>query len=212
MFNKISEKVREYNGLSIEAGEPFASLFTLATGQISTSEDICQLEARTHAIIPKDLKDFYQIIGGVKSDSLNENNCIDIFPVNYLLDKLDATESWSKIRSLGILDMILFSWGNDRYEILELDNEMIEYLNSQYTSFGWFRTDDNLESATYLYFDKKGHFGSIPYHQDDFDDLLTCYLTPLMTQSLAIQTFEELIVESLDTVIALKKEKLESEE
>nr|WP_295925006.1 SMI1/KNR4 family protein [uncultured Dyadobacter sp.] len=210
MFDTILEKVGEYNSLSINAGEPFSKLYTLTTGQISSAESISQLEARAQVVLPKDLKDFYQTIGSIKSDSLNENNSIDLFSINYLLEKLDETDNWSKMRSMGILDMILFNWGNDRDEILELSSKMTEYLNSQYIAFGWFSTDDNLESATYLYFDSNGLFGSIPYHQDDFDDLFTNYLRPMMKQSPATQTFEELIVESMDVIIELKKEELEN--
>lgn len=210
MFDSILEKVGEYNSLSINAGEPFSTLYTLTTGQISSPESITQLETRAQVVLPKDLKDFYQKIGSIQSNSLNENNSIDLFSVSYMLEKLDDTDHWSKIRSLGILDMILFNWGNDREEILELSSKMTEYLNSQYISFGSFRTDDNLESATYLYYDTNGHFGSIPYHQDDFDDLFTNYLKPMMKQSPATQSFQELIAESLDIIIELKKEELES--
>lgn len=210
MFNRIQQKLNEYNTLVLEAGKPYASLFALTTGEKSDPADVAVLESKIGRPLPLDLKDFYNSVGNIKSNSLNENNSIDIFSTGYLSEKLESSDKWEKILSMGLLDMIKHSWGNDRYEIDKLAADLRNQINSQYTCFGWFRTDDNLESASYLYFDRSGNFGSVPYHQDDFDDLLTHYIGPMLKTSLACHSFEDLILESMETIIGLKREELEN--
>ncbi|SDD70768.1 SMI1 / KNR4 family (SUKH-1) [Dyadobacter soli] len=209
MFNNILQKLNDYNTLSLNAGGPLAPLFTLSTGEKGDPAHLAILESKIGRPLPPDLKEFYNTVGNIKSNSLNENNSIDFFSTSYLVEKLDDSDKWEKIVSLGLLDMIKHSWGNDREEIDELSANTRDQINSRYICFGWFRTDDNLESANYLYFDQDGKFGSVPYHQDDFDDLFVNYIKPMLNTSPASKSLEDLIVESMEIIIDLKGEELD---
>ena len=209
MLETVLQKLNEYNLLVSQADEPYSSLYMLSTGDKSDPAHVAILESKIGTALPLELKDFYNSMGNIKSNGLNENNSIDIFSTGYLSEKLESSDTWDKIFSLGLLDMIKFSWGNDRYEIDELTSKIKDYINSQYICFGWFRTGDNLESANYLYFDKKGKFGSAFYHQDDFESFFDEEIKPMLNGNFAVQTFGELVVDSMDTIITLKKEELE---
>ncbi|SEJ21465.1 hypothetical protein SAMN05216327_107133 [Dyadobacter sp. SG02] len=208
MFTSILTKINEYNSLVSKAREPYASLYALTHGEKSNPAHIALLEAKTGRPLPLEIKDFYNSVGNIKSNSLNENNSIDVFSTSYLSETLESSDKWDKILSLGLLDMIKHSWGNDRYEIDKLSAEVRDGINSAYICFGWFRTNDNLESANYLYFDRDGKFGSVFYHQDDFGDLLTEYIRPMLKESAASQSLEDLIVASMDTIIELKRKEI----
>ncbi len=120
---------------------------------------------------------------------------------------MKEVDKWEKIKGLGIVDMIKYSWGNDRYEFdEEMESSMKNYLNENYKCFGRYRTEYGVEAANYLYFDNEGKFESIFYHQDDFDELLEGDLNPMMKKSLANQTFWELTFDAFDVITELKKE------
>lgn len=209
MFEKIADAIHAYNQVSINAGEPYSNICLLDIEKKSTEEEITELEKRIHVRLPEELRNFYTGFGAIKNRNWNENNCIDIYSVKYLMEKLNEADKWSKTDSLGIIDMIRLSWGNDRYELDdELSAPMKAFLNKHYICFGLYRTDDNLESANYLYFDTSGCFGSVFYHQDDFDELLENHLLPMMEASPATQTLEELILEAFEIITELKMEEV----
>jgi len=209
MFEKIANAVHAYNQVSINAGEPYSNICLLDVVQKSSKEEIRELENRIHMRLPEELSTFYTGFGAIKNRNWNENNCLDIYSVKYLMEKLNDADKWSRTESLGIIDMIRLSWGNDRYELdEELSASMKNFLNNHCICFGLYRTDDNLESANYLYFDTYGRFGSVFYHQDDFEELLENHLLPMMEASPATQTLEELILEAFEIITELKMEEV----
>jgi len=209
MFEKIANAIHAYNQVSINAGEPYSNICLLDIEQKSTAEEILQLENRINFRLPEELSNFYTDFGAVKNRNWNENNCIDIYSVKYLMERLNDPDKCSGTHSLGIVDMIKLSWGNDRYELDdELSAPMRAFLNKNFICFGLYRTDDNLESANYLYFDTSGCFGSVFYHQDDFEELLANHLLPMLEASPAAQTLEELILEAFEIITELKMEEV----
>lgn len=212
MFEKIAKAVHTYNQVSIDAGEPYSNVCLLDIEQKSTEEEIGLLENRINIRLPEALKSFYTGFGAIKNRDWNENNCMDLYSVRYMMERLDDPDKSSGTKSLGIIDMIRLSWGNDRYELDdELSEPMKAFLNSHFICFGLYRTDDNLESANYLYFDTHGQFGSVFYHQDDFDDLLQNHLQPMMKESPASHTLEELLLEAFEIITELKMEEVSNE-
>ncbi|KAA6432763.1 SMI1/KNR4 family protein [Dyadobacter flavalbus] len=212
MFEKIAKAVHAYNQVSIDAGEPYSNICLLDREQKSTEEEVLVLENRIGIKLPEVLKNLYTGFGSIKNRNWNENNCLDIYSVSYLMERLDDPDKWARTESLGIIDMIRLSWGNDRYELdEELSPAMKAYLNKHYICFGLYRTDDNLESANYLYFDMHGRFGSVFYHQDNFEDLLQNHLRPMLEESPATHTLEELLLEAFEIITELKMEEVSDE-
>jgi hypothetical protein len=209
MFEKITQAIQVYNQVSIDAGEPYSNICLLDIEQKSTIEAIALLENQIHSKLPEELGNFYTGFGAIKNRNWNENNCMDIYSIKYLMERLNDPDKWARTESLGIIDMIKLSWRNDRYELDdELSPSMKTFLNKNYICFGLYRTDDNLESANYLYFDTHGRFGSVFYHQDDFEDLLENHLHPMMEESPAAQTLIELLLEAFEIITELKIEEV----
>ncbi|KAA0992963.1 SMI1/KNR4 family protein [Dyadobacter aurulentus] len=205
MFEKITGLVKNYNEKAIQAGEPYATMGLISIEKKSSPEEISQLERAAGIRLPEALKLLYTGFGALQCDSMNENNSIHVFSPASLLAKLEDEDDWSRTPSLGLIDMIKLSWGNDRYEFEEeLNNKIREAVNTNYFCFGWYYTDDNQESAHYLYFDREEKFGYVFYHQDEFSELVSDFLKPMSAGSIATQTLEELLCESLQRITNLE--------
>jgi hypothetical protein len=169
----------------------------LETGDIASDAQINDFESKVGFILPNDLRSFYQDMGSLLSEDF-ESNCIEIKSLPKILYHLTHDEWHRKLNSMGLIDYIKYSWGNDRFEFDEyLSADFIEAINSNYKGFGLWRSFEILEAAHYFYFDKNGKFGTVYYHQDVFDDLVDAQLKPMLEQSQATQTLEQVIEEAL---------------
>lgn len=167
-------------------------------------EPIARLETLTGSRLPEPLRDLYRNIGGLRNHNNNESYCIDLPGPAQLADGLEQTRPYWGIRSLGLIDMIVYSWCNDRYEFAEgeyFERAELDALNTRYRCFGWYRTDTIGESAWYLYFDPLGRFGALFYDQDGFDHART-ELLGMLDASPARQTLEELLCEGIERMRA----------
>jgi hypothetical protein len=210
MSEQLQTAIKTYNNVSIEAGEPYSKTGLITIEDKSSAEELKNLENAASVQFPEDLRQFYTSFGSLRCESVNENNSIQVFSPRSLLEKLNNPDSWSSTESLGLIDMIKLNWGNDRYEFdEELKSEIKEAVNNNYTCFGWYYTEDNLESAHYLYFDKAGKFGYVFYHQDDFEELVQDFLKPMFKSSPATMSLEELLLESIKVITDLKIRELQ---
>ena len=85
---------------------------------------------------------------------------------------------------MGLVDMIRWSWGNDRFEFDPASGDgltqiEVDSLNAQYSVIGWHDVFEG-EGHEYLVFDRSGAFAILPYHQDAFDELYKDSLRPML--------------------------------
>ena len=146
-------------------------------------------------VFPVALEKFYCQFGGIKTDFYSpESFSINIPSLKTVLTSLNQESKYYKLASLGIIDQIMFSWGNDRWEFdEEISVENRDFLNENYLCFGWYRYDQGYESANYLYVDKSGKFGEIHYNQDSFDELWDDILNPMLSKSPATENLEDVL-------------------
>lgn len=194
-INKINDFIKKSNE------RPF---YYFKPSEKANETEIKELEAIASMSIPEDLKTFYLSIGEMRLDYNNEHlyttYSLDIYSPKELIDKLKETNKWNKLYSCGIIDMILFSWDNNRPEFKEyMKSEDIAYLNEHYKSFGCYTTSTESEHV-YLYFDIEDNFSTISYDQDMFDALVNNYLNPMLKQSPASKTLDECLLETMQVI------------
>jgi hypothetical protein len=198
-MNKISQQIAKYNESNIlffDERDDFNKLIEL---QKATVDELLAYEKIVGTGLPEALKDFYMTLGGLQNKNNEESYCITIFSIPEMLETL-KTEELTTNFSLGIIDMILFSWGNDRYEFADgefFSKEQKDFLNTQYKCFGWYRTDTVLDCAYYLYFDANGNFGALCYDQDMFEEVQED-LIKMLENSLANETLENLLSNAIE--------------
>lgn len=152
-------------------------------------EEIRQLEELSNVVFPNELKEFYKEIGGIYI-----SETFGILPVQTMIKALQDT-SPSKLKGLGIIDMLFYCWGNDREDIFSyLKEEEISFLNKTYLSFGYILENDN--EVWILYVDPQGFYGAVHYDQDS-DVAYQKYLYPMLKKSLAKRTLSEILVTAL---------------
>lgn len=166
----------------------------------ATENDIEKLEKTFLCVIPARLKEFYLAFGGF---SLGDEILLHT-PSSLLEDHSRGSSGWGdSIRSMGLIDMILWSWGNDRPEFGEGDHfsaDQITALNQRYLCFGWWHDSWGIEAGHYLFADKEGGYGEIYYHQDVFFDTAD-ELKRMITCKSHTMTFDDLVVPALDKII-----------
>jgi SMI1 / KNR4 family (SUKH-1) len=198
-MNQIKTAIEKYNATCLEIFPDMDGYNTFLELPKATDDEIQALENMLGFSLPDDLKVFYKSFGGLLNQGNDESYCFEIQVITELMRHLQSHEH-SKLNSLGLVDMIKFSWGNDRPEFEdELSAEQIKFLNDNYKCFGWYRDDTVLESAWYLYFDTQGSFGQIFYDQDDFEEL-KADLEQLIAQNTATDTLENLISQALEQI------------
>jgi hypothetical protein len=157
---------------------------------IATEEEIIQLQQVHNFPLPDSLLAFYKTIGGLYNHDNYEKYCMMIPPASKLIS----------LKIVGIIDAILESWGNDRYEFLPSENyfkeEEIIYLNENYKCFGHYHTEFGYESCGYLYFDKEGNYNELFYHQDNFDEVHETLLN-MTKASPASKTLEQVLIDCI---------------
>jgi len=176
------------------------------TGVTATTEELKDLAGRLSMAIPDDLQLFYQTIGSLSSET------IKVFSVSRLLENFNPSPSRPNApRSIGIIDMIHRRWNGYRWELDPkngfISQADIDTLNAAYTCVGWFLTEDE-ESATYIYFDRAGMFGTLGYHQDAIETLCDEDL-PVMLKSSA---FKLTLAQVFDEAFAAAAEILSEQE
>lgn len=182
------------------------SWFELVTGSPASADQLAQLQARCGLPIPPELQRFYRELGSVRAKESLSECYLRIPSVASLLQGLAAPNTWARRPSLGLVDAIVHSWGNDRPEFAPgkfFSADQLKALNAQYIGFGLYRPD--LERAHYLYFDAQGRFGALFYDQDDFSDAQK-RLTAMLRTSPAPGDLASVIGHSLDALRQSQKE------
>ncbi|WP_276379817.1 SMI1/KNR4 family protein [Flavobacterium sp. H4147] len=131
----------------------------------ATNEEIEMITPYFSLPIPEELITFYKTVGGIESDEI-----FRIFSPENLFNQIQERAELEH-NSIGIIDMIIAFWGNDRPEFQQyelLTEEETEKINKAFPCIGWIMSEeDNYESGEYVIFDKKGHFMNLYSHQDD---------------------------------------------
>lgn len=148
---------------------------------------------------PPDLLAFYRSHGSFRGNDALRG--LTIWRLDELL-RLSSPETprWQRVQSLGLVDAIRWTWGNDRPDLepgsdrAVITAEQAEYLNSHYTVVGrW--SDPSLEGGGYIYFDQRGRFGIFKYHQD------TSRVDLLLGESPADMSWDEVMDAALTRVL-----------
>jgi hypothetical protein len=181
----------EQDGTLDEFIAKYASLARFGTP--ASAVTIERLRLLSGPPIPQSLADFYLGTGGFSGGDRLQG--LIIHPADELLAMAEAeVPRWKRIRSMGLVDMIVRSWGGERFEFDPatgegLNQQEVDALNRNYSVIGWHVTDDG-EGFNYLYFDAHGRFGMLGFHQDDFE---SCHeeLQAMLPQSNADMTLDE---------------------
>lgn len=189
-FNKAIDQI-------FEDDQDSSEFYRIEQGDTAHIDDINELQSFFGVKVPSSLLEFYQTFGSI------ENQCDESFHMKItspfkLLKELKAEKHFDKRYSMGLIDAMKSTWGNDRPEFNKCSQSEIEYINANYKYIGLYRYDWQLEEAFYIYFDQNHQFGLARYHQDEFDDLWESHLTPMLTKSQANQTLEQLLIHVLD--------------
>jgi SMI1 / KNR4 family (SUKH-1) len=200
-MEKLKKAIAQYNKTNQEYFEDKNGFNVLLNGDMASNEDITKLEEKLFIQFPNELKSFYAKLGGLSNKNNLESYCIKTDTVSELLKYL--TSDYIILKSIGIIHQIEFSWGNDRFEFSKSEGNFTEselnYLNEHYKCIGLYRTDTILESAYYIYYDKAGNFGTVFYHQDDFEAAQEI-LQNMCNASHATQCLEEILVEAVTKI------------
>ncbi len=171
----------------------YASLAQFAS---PASDALLQALQRLSAVpFPKPLLAFYRTLGGFRGGDRLQGlilHAADNLATNSVPN---PEQPWDNVPSMGLVDMILWSWGNDRFEFKPESREglnaaQVATLNRDYSIVGWRPIYDG-EGFEYFYFDRDGRFGILRYHQDAFDEIYTEALQPMLLKSEATLTFDE---------------------
>lgn len=194
MTAQIITRIKEFNDIVDKYHQ-------IAVKEKASPDQIVAIQRYFEIPIPEDLKSLYLEMSGLASYD-NESWSLQIDEVPFLLERLNHKDKWSQCRSLGLIDYIRFSWGNDRQELEEdvyLTGEQIDFLNKNYKCFGLYRTDWGFEEADYLYFDRNGKFGTIRYHQDYIHELVPRLMT-LLQKSTATEDLDSLLLRIMNVL------------
>jgi hypothetical protein len=204
----IAQQIEHFNSLMKRINPSTFEYSALKLEGRATDEQLVQLQKNSSPAIPEGLKNFYKKWGGIVRH-VHSETYLNIPSVTTMLDILNGkfSSKWPgpTLKSLGLIDYIKYSWGNDRWEF-ESDEffttEQLHVLNEKYKCFGIYRP--NLERAYYLYFDQQGNFGEILYDQNLFEETKN-HLQSMLTKSPANQSFNALIRHAFKQVAIYRK-------
>ena len=174
-------------------------------GEPASAASIAGLRPLSGPPLPQSLIDFYLEAGAFYGGE--RLSALVIHSAPELLAKSTSGENgWNQILSIGLVDMIMLSWGGDRREFdpatgAGLTKDEVQALNQNYSVIGWHDSDFG-EAFDYLYFDRQGHFGIASWHQDDFDSFYSEQLLPMTRQSAAHMTLDEALIAMLKSAEA----------
>lgn len=190
--NEIERRARrEYHAHLLASGDRSQTLNEhlaahadfAALGPPATEAELARLQALCSVPLPPALLDFYRRGGGFAGGARLQQAVIHA-PAE-LLRAAEAPEGpWHALPSLGLVDMIRWAWGNDRFEFDPasgegLDQASIEALNARYAIVARRELDEG-EAFEFLFVDGDGGCGRLFYHQDAFDELLADDLQPML--------------------------------
>lgn len=147
---------------------------------------------------PGDLVTFYRTHGSLRG--LERQLYVTIFDLDTL--NQNRTETYNKplFRSLGLVDMIEYLWG-DRDQITPASGrsmftpQQIDHLNQTYQVIGyWVDANETTEALHLLYYDSTGQFGIAYVHQDEWA------IAHLLETSRAQYSLEDALAIYLDTM------------
>jgi hypothetical protein len=146
--------------------------------------------------LPDALVDFYRNAGSFRGGGRLRSMVVHAPDTLVAKSKRDPERPYDHVKSLGLVDMIRWSWGGDRPEFDPMSGEEgltkdeVAALNRDYSIAGWYAIDEG-EGFMYLYFDRAGRFGTLHYHQDAFDELWEDDLKPMLKGRPAPDTFDQ---------------------
>lgn len=171
----------------------------LILGRGASIEDIERIKQHMVIELPEELIEFYQKYAYLTYDPLQKlltQHKFTLFSPNEIIEKITAEDYYSRCQSLGLIDMIKYSWDNERPECDEMSSILREKINNQFKVIGWYEKHDENENY-YIYMDECSKFGVLYYHQDDFEGLEK-RLIKMLEQSQANKNLEDIICYALN--------------
>lgn len=150
--------------------------------------------------LPAELEAFYGRFGGLENRDNAESYCLDLPGPGALADALEPPDAQQRTRSLGLVDRIVHSWGNDRFEFAPGEacaQAELDALNAGYRCFGWYCTDTVSVRARYVYAHAEDRFGALYYDPDGFGSVERA-LRGVLVASTARQSLEEVLREGVE--------------
>lgn len=198
-MQKLRAAIAKYNEANAILHDDMDGYNTLVTLPAATDAEVAQLEATPGFSLPAELRQFYLTIGGLENTDNGESYCISVPTAAQLTESLNETNNYFKLYSPGVADMMRHSWGNDRPEFTNgyFPKDMLDFINTHYRSFGFYRTNTILESAHYLYFDTTEKFGAVFYDQDTPDYLQNEFNT-MREKSPATLSLEDMLCKAIE--------------
>jgi hypothetical protein len=176
----------------------YASLARFGTP--AGDDDLARLQTLSQPTLPAPLLAFYRAVGSFHGGAYLQDLVLHA-PARLLQAAALEPGGWEALPSIGLADMVRWSWGNDRFEFDPaqrggLTPAEVGELNRRYSAVGWRVVEDG-EGFEYLYFDGEGRFGGLFYHQDAFDELYEDDLLPMLAASPARAGFDEALAQLL---------------
>ncbi|QWP74621.1 hypothetical protein J5226_13030 [Lysobacter sp. K5869] len=197
-MQRLQDAIDQYNASRTRCWDH--DYTTLLAPGPAAEADLARLREREPRPLPAELEAFYRRFGGLHNHHNTESHCLELPAPAALAEGLERADEWQRIRSLGLVDVIVHSWGNDRYEFEPGEafaQAELDALNAGYRCFGWYRTDTVSESAWYVYADAQERFGALYYDQDGFGHVERS-LRAMLAASPARQSLEEVLCEGVE--------------
>ena len=174
----------------------------VALGPPASEQSIDALRSMSGPTLPDSLLSFYRSVGSIRGGDRLKG--LTLHSPEVLLSKRvsNPQQPWDCVPSIGLVDMIRWSWGNDRFEFDPASGDgltqvEVDALNAQYSVIGWYDVFEG-EGHEYLIFDRSGAFATLHYHQDAFDELYADSLRPMMAGAMRdAVSFDEALVKLL---------------
>lgn len=180
-----------------EALKRYEQALKLASTRISNLEEYNALE-RGEKVSPEDLKKYEESFGTIPGDMKQFFLQHGTFKIGDR--KMFAMWNFFNRENKGLTNAIDSAWGG-RPEFEEYyEQDQLAKLNDNYFVFGVeFLDDDNKQD--YYYFDKNEKFGIVHFDQDYFDEAQECYFNPMLENSPARWSFDQLISNMVEDLI-----------
>ncbi len=156
----------------------------VALGPPASEQTIGALRKLSGPTLPDSLLNFYRTVGSVRGGDRLKGLAIHSPETLVMKSTPNPDSPWDSVASMGLVDMIRWSWGNDRFEFDPASGDgltqiEVDALNAQYSVIGWYDVFEG-EGHEYLIFDRNGAFATLHYHQDAFDEFYADSLRPMM--------------------------------
>ncbi len=171
-------------------------------GAPASEQSIEALQKMSGPTLPDSLLHFYRTIGSIHGGNQLKGLVLHSPETLVMKSAPNPAQRWDCVASMGLVDMIRWSWGNDRFEFDPASGDgltqvEVDSLNAQYSVIGWYTVLEG-EGHEYLLFDRHGAFATLFYHQDAFDELYADSLRPMLGGDLSeAGAFDEALVKLL---------------